>query len=393
MTKEKAVVILDKSIEYLLYLMIFFIPISIAAIEIIFTISFFLFLFKKILNPDFNFFKNPTHIFLLLFFGFCALSLFNSGIYFAKSLKALLAKWSEYILIFILVEDTLNTSRKVRNAITIIFLTAGLISLDALFQQFKGIDFIRYHPLHRQLHRAYVTASFENQNGLAAYLLPSIILVNILLFFQLIREKKYYNTYLLFSLYLLSTTVFILTESRGAWLGFILGLFLWAFLSRDKKILLSICIFIIILILMPASKIRITETFKPAGDSGRFAIWHSGIAMIKENPFLGKGLGTYMDHFRRYATIPGVYYAHNCYLQIWAEAGILSLLSFIFFVGSILYKGIRAFKNSSDILLGGVICVIIGLLFHMFFEVHLYSLQLATLSWFMLGLTMAKINA
>jgi len=393
MTKEKAVVILDKSIEYLLYLMIFFIPISIAAIEIIFTISLFLFFFKKILNPNFKFFKNSTHIFLLLFFGFCALSFFNSGIYFAKSLKALFAKWLEYILIFILVEDTLNTSRRVRNAIIVILLTAGLISLDALFQQFKGIDFIRHRPLYRPLLRAYVSASFKTQNGLAAYLLPSIILVNILLFFQLIREKKYYILYLLFSLYLLSTTVFILTECRGAWLGFILGLFLWAFLSRDKKSLLSICVFIAILILMPASKIRITETFKPAGDAGRFAIWHSGIDMIKENPFLGKGLGTYMDHFRQYGTIRKVYYAHNCYLQIWAEAGIFSLISFLLFAGSILYKGVRVFKKNSDILLGGIICVIVGLLVHMFFEVHLYSLQLATLSWFMLGLTMAKINA
>ena len=117
--------------------------------------------------------------------------------------------------------------------------------------------------------------------------------------------------------------------------------------------------------------------------------------MIKENPFLGKGLGTFMDYYKKHK-IPGdetIYYAHNCYLQIWAETGIFGLLSFLLFVGSVLCRRIKAIKvNSlpwqSSVLLG-LISAVFGFLVHSFFDTNLYSLQLAVLFWFMLGLAVS----
>ena len=78
-------------------------------------------------------------------------------------------------------------------------------------------------------------------------------------------------------------------------------------------------------------------------------------------------------------------YAHNCYLQIWAETGIFSLLAFILFFSLILYKGIRAYRKNSNPFLLGLICGLFGFLVHCFFDIHLYSLQLAFLFWLMLG--------
>ena len=69
-TKEKTVAVLDKTLEYSLYLMIFFIPISITIIEVIFIFSAPLFIIKKILKPDLRLFKDPAHLFLLGFFAF-----------------------------------------------------------------------------------------------------------------------------------------------------------------------------------------------------------------------------------------------------------------------------------------------------------------------------------
>jgi hypothetical protein len=68
MNKEKAATLLDRCLEWLLYLLILLIPVSKAAIEIIFTMAMFVFAAKKILEPDFRFLKNRTHIFLFLFF-------------------------------------------------------------------------------------------------------------------------------------------------------------------------------------------------------------------------------------------------------------------------------------------------------------------------------------
>lgn len=383
-TKEKAFVFLDKTIEILLYAMIFFIPISIAAIEIIFSFSMFLLTFKKILKPDFKFINNSTHIFLLLFFGFCAFSLFKSGIYFTKSLTALFGKWLEYILIFILVEDTLNTPQRLRNAIIIFLGTAGLISLDAIYQKFSGIDFIR------QRHLVYgLSATFRNENSLAAYLLPNTIILTILLFSQS-KAAQICNKFLLFFLYIFSNIVLILTFCRSVWLGFILGLSLWVFLSKSiKKGLLPICIFIIVLFLTPLSQNRIMSAFSPTDKNFRAELFSASWKMIKDCPFLGHGLGTYMDYFSRYSGVKNAYYAHNCFLQIWAETGIYSLLSFILFIGLILNKGIKVFRRINDYPVLLLTCAMFVLLVNSFFDVLLYSVQLAALFWFILGLLVA----
>jgi O-antigen ligase len=112
--------------------------------------------------------------------------------------------------------------------------------------------------------------------------------------------------------------------------------------------------------------------------------------MIRENPFLGKGIGTFMDHFARYTNIYPAY-AHNCYLQIWAESGIFSLLSFIIFIGAVLYSGIKKFLATKDFLLLGFISGLMGFLAHTLFDVDLYSLRLAMLFWVWVGLISARI--
>ncbi len=390
MTKDKAEIILDKCVEYLLYAMIAFIPISISAIEISFSLALLAFLIKKVLKPDFGFVKNFTHLFLFLFFGFCALSLFNSEVYFTKSLRALFFKWLQYIFIFIIVEDTLNTSKRLRNAIFILLGVSGLIGLSGIVQQFRGVDFLRQRVL---VDGGRITATFQNQNSFAAYLVPVLLLVTSLAIFP--QLKKQYK-WILFFLGSLLGICLILTFSRGAWLGFFVGLVLMLLIFRNKikRTFLPVCIFIIILMSIPALRQRVISVFQPGGDAMRFSIWKNAWAMIVDNPFLGKGLGTFMDHFPKCTNLESPYYAHNFFLQIWAEAGIFALLSFLLFVGSILHEGTKVFKKSSPQglsmgLLLGLLCAIFGFLVHSFFDTNLYSLQLAVLFWFILGLAVS----
>ena len=99
-----------------------------------------------------------------------------------------------------------------------------------------------------------------------------------------------------------------------------------------------------------------------------------------------------MANFTEYAAIPGVYYAHNCFLQILAETGLFSLLSFILFCGSVLRAAARRYKKSLDFLLLGLFCSLCGYLANSFFDVSLYSVQLAFLFWFLMGLTNAGLS-
>jgi O-antigen ligase len=202
----------------------------------------------------------------------------------------------------------------------------------------------------------------------------------------------------------------LFTFSRGAWLGLFAAFSLMLLITNKRKIILFVfLIFVVGIILVPLLRERAMFTFLPEGDKGRFIMWKGAWAMIEDNPFLGKGPGTFMKYFPSYVKDLGISYAHNCYLQIWAETGIFSLFCFLLFVGSILAMGIKIsvtlsrkiFKDSSlantpfeniHRILFGLNCAIFGFLVHSFFDVHLYSLQLAVLFWVLLGILVATIN-
>ena len=81
---------------------------------------------------------------------------------------------------------------------------------------------------------------------------------------------------------------------------------------------------------------RYAELAQPGQiEAGRVSLWRDAWPMIWETPWFGKGLGSFQWTFRAYETelpdIPAVY-AHNDYLQILAETGIvgLSLVIWVF---------------------------------------------------------------
>ncbi len=130
-------------------------------------------------------------------------------------------------------------------------------------------------------------------------------------------------------------------------------------------------------------------TFGPSGDMDRFKVWQAAFAMIKDHPILGQGIGTFMDNFRKYMPNLIIQYAHNCFLQIWAETGIFSLLSFLGFLVLLFSEWIKAFNKNHNFLILGLLCGIFGFLVHSFFDTDLYSLQLSMLFWFTVGFTTA----
>lgn len=382
---------IDYGVEYSLYALIFILPLSKAGIEIFFAISFFLFLVKKILKPDFAFLKSSPFLFLFLFILFCCLSFINSGVYLEKSIKALVFKWLEYIIIFLMIVDTLSKPQYARKALIIFLASSAIVGIDGISQFFLGMELTKGRELVMitQQPRFYgMTASFNHYNDLGNYLVPAVLLAMTLLFAA--EAKKIYR-YVLTSTVMLLVLCLFFSYSRSAWLGFLVGLIVMLFLTRWLGVFcLSISIFVILIFLLPNVKERIFYTFQEYGTSERFFVWKIGWKMITESPFLGKGLGTFMDYCSKYSSGEAVQYAHNNYLQIWAESGIFALLSFLSFVGHILYKGIKVYRRNTDFILLSLIVALSGFLVGCFFDTQLYSLQLATLFWYLSGILVAK---
>jgi O-antigen ligase len=162
--------------------------------------------------------------------------------------------------------------------------------------------------------------------------------------------------------------------------------------KRAKEVFYLLVLFVSVLLFLPGIKERFAFIFQYAGDQDRFIMWKTAFAMIRERPFLGKGIGTFMANFHTYCWYLNVQYAHNCFLQIWAETGIFSLLSFLLFLTKFFSSAVKSFRKNQNPVILGLTCGLFAYLITSFFDTNLYSLQLATLFWSMAGFTLAIIK-
>lgn len=394
MTREKAAKFADYIAEYALYAVIHFIPISIALVEIFCGLAIFAFVVKKILDPDFRFIRDYQMLYLALFLFsvFLGLSLFNSGPFLAKSAVALVSKWLQYIILCVVAADTFDKPKKIKIACGVMIFSSTLAALSGLCQYFFGVEFLRGRDLVCVRGDVFAaTAAFRHYNSFAAYLI-CLIPVSMAGFFLRFRYRFLKIGFLMVTSVLI--VALLLTFSRGGWLGFLASCVFFAVMMRKYKVVLTaVCGFIISLSCIPFLRQRALFTFSERGDASRFAIWQGAWEMIKDNPFFGKGLGTFMDYFPEFTDGLGIQYAHNCYLQIWAEAGVFALGFFLIFLGIFFYQGIKAVKKYSlcdlSILQIGFLSGLFGFLVHSFFDTQLFSLQIRTLFWVVVGVALA----
>lgn len=382
----------DKTMEYSLYLMAFFLPISKAIIEITATLAIAAFLVKKLTQKKFvHTYLNSA---LFTFVGISAISIIGTSSLYT-SLRNFFFKLIEQVLLFFVILEAINTRQKVKNILLAMFLSAYLVGIDGLYQYFTHQDFLRQRTMP---FKNRINASFYTPNDLGAYLVPLIILS---LSMNFIKFKSRAINPLIKILVLLLFINIILTFSRGAWLGLAVGLIFMVSISffLNKKLffttLLLLFILIIFLPFRPDIPLNKIFYFTDTGSVDRKGLWVIAYNMIKERPFFGHGLGTFMHNFKKYNTIGyqhSVSYAHNCYLQMAAETGIIGLVAFLYLIGVLFKNSIRIIiknKTALDPLFLGLVLSLVAFLTHSGVETNLYSLDLGTLFWIILGLTVS----
>jgi len=388
--KLKLIKFLDLGVEYSTYVFIFYIPISIAFVSIFSIIALVLFFIKQLLCPNFSSIKsNKTFFLLFLIFFICmAVSLINSGPLIAKSLNALFMKWGRFVLILWMILDTFqNPGRRVKAAGVFLF-SATLVGLSVFSQKFFGLEFLRHKPLDFE---GIITGPFPSRNDLASYL---TCVIPIVLCFCLWKGKQKFLKIGLFLIPIMLIISSLWTTCRGGWIGLSVGLIWVALLINygrlPKKIFWSL-FSVGYILCVPLIAIAL---FFLKNDPQRIILYHSAWAMIVEHPFLGKGLGTFMDYSTQYAHNGWACYAHNCFLQIWAESGIFSLLSFLLLNGYVFYRTLKVVSKMPASLnlniLIGLSAGFLGLFVHCFFDTQLYSFQASFLFWTVMGLTVAS---
>ncbi len=142
---------------------------------------------------------------------------------------------------------------------------------------------------------------------------------------------------------------------------------------------------------------RLTST----STSGRADIWKVGLRMVKANPVVGVGSGNYMIAEPHYLLVaPGEikatdfiidnpYPAHNIYLEVLAEMGVIGLALFLSVIVLSIRAAVKAVKlfnargdRSLEILGRALVLAIVGILAADFFVSDQYSKQL----WLLLAM-------
>lgn len=263
---------------------------------------------------------------------------------------------------------------------------AGVVSLaDTWFHYSVGIErILEEYPF------------WKGKNALGLFLVMSLcisggFLVNI-------KNKLYLLLIAVNTVIIMLGIVF--SYSRGAWIASLVsGLGILCAKWRRIFWIVAGCIIILLLISPPLVSHRFNSIFNinELNIKERINLWSNTIQMVKENPLIGTGLGTFTQSYRDHypGTVPEqgagsriIRHAHNLYLQIVAEAGALGFIMFLWLLIIGLWRGISNFlKEKSSYLRAVRYGSLLGITSFL-----VYSLTDCTVSWRFIGDSFSHIN-
>jgi O-antigen ligase/tetratricopeptide (TPR) repeat protein len=354
----------------------------------------------------------PTNLALgvVLWLLISVFSMFHSDykIVGADNLVSLLC----FVCFFFLVGFTFSIENRVESALGAAVFGASIVSIYGIFQ-YMGISFFEVRDTSR------VFSTFGHPNFLGSYLSGTIPLT-IGLFFSGQGTKKYYFG---FSILLQSVCLF-LTFARGAFLSLMIAMvffYIGHFKMRkgektrsvSRRSWVQIFVFLIVISTLfliigqnlPRTQInRLTKIWSPSPENTfwlRWLEWQGALKVIKRAPILGHGIGTFSINFpenqpfefSRIAIQRNEFlrHAHNEYLELWCEMGILGPLVVLFTLISAMYTGIgllNQFQKDGEFpayWFLGLLSALFGIGFNMLFSVSFRFLVLPLFFWFFLG--------
>src|SRR5215213_10379647 len=130
--------------------------------------------------------------------------------------------------------------------------------------------------------------------------------------------------------------------------------------------------------------------------TGRAHFWSVTLDIIKAHPYMGTGLGAFGVIYTRYDTRNGLYrleQAHNDYLQVLSDAGIIGAVLGFSFVVLLFWKAISRAHSRDDFRRGVALAALSGcfaVLVHSFFDFTLHTTSNALL--FLVLAALATLN-
>lgn len=253
--------------------------------------------------------------------------------------------WLWRIPVFFIIALCIRNKKTLFTMLAVFFVDFGIDNLVAFYQHFSGMTDRGWG----------FGSSVLTISGLMVMLVP--------IFCVILLDKEFPNYVKAAALWALGCVGFGMygNQSRGSWLfnmimvpivslpyvmkQFIhviavlaaLGGVIWGFSTQPQYV---------------ARFESITNTTTDGSNLGRFEVWTSSINMFKDYPAIGVGIGQWRTKYEESYRLPSenqhLYHAHNNFIQLLSEVGILGLLGVLIFYGYMVIDNAKIWYRRRD---------------------------------------------
>ncbi|MDH7480586.1 MAG: O-antigen ligase family protein [Armatimonadota bacterium] len=322
----------------------------------------------------------PLDFVILAFLVWNIVSALNAEYQWATRPEAI--RIFSHVFVYFLCSRYLGESDKIRNTFSILALSSVIPCIYAIIQRF-GLDPIMWaYPSYER-----VLASFGNPTYFAAYLVL-VIPITLLLYLD---EENALRRWGLLVLAGMQLACLLWTYSRGPWFGLLLALAIGfglpillgtrGFTFKDaKKVGVGVAVLLGITVLVSINggifeRAKTSLDTKDLSNIQRVLQWRAGYRVFLEHPIIGVGPGALKVYMPEKLT-PSFFYtgiatasehAHNEFIEVAAETGIIGLGIFLLMLGMTVVFALRkSFEktHTSGVLIGAIlgflVCNLVG---------------------------------
>ena len=274
-----------------------------------------------------------------------------------------------------------------KQVITGIVWAGTIISILAIYQYFWGFRHILAYVKNNNITNAFMLDYISSKRVFFPFVTPNILGGYLAMTIPLALSQR---NKLLFLVPLCAAL--LLTASLGGFLSLCagLGVYYWLTAKNRKKtflILGATCLAFSVAIFGIRLMTHQAHQLPSFSRTMRLNYWLDTLKIIAHAPLVGVGPGNFNLHESRFA--------HNSYLQIWAELGIITLIGFIWLISTMLRQlTSKTQKPYFDPFTAGLCATISVFLFHNMIDFSFFLPEVVFIWWVILGLSFpSKQNA
>ncbi len=317
-----------------------------------------------------------------------------------KSLQIWAVYFAFMILYFVII-NTVRTKKQLFNILTVFVLSGFVVCLYGILQYIFGwnvsqawIDEEMFEDIKMRIY-----STLENPNVLGEF-----ILLTLPISISLMWTRKQWLSKIFYAFTSATMAVaLVLTFSRGCWIGIMFSAAIFITFVAGKFWGLALAALPFIPIVLPES---IINRFMSIGDmkdsstSYRVYIWMGTLLMLKDFWLTGIGPGseafTQVYPFYSYSSIVAPH-AHNLFLQIMVESGIVGILLFLLLIFIFIKKLICGYQyggkgKSTSVIIVGIASAVLGFLVQGMFDNCFYNYRVFMIFWAVIALGIAAFN-